>query len=245
MSKVEKHPHLSKAPIAEAVVELRISGQPASSEAFDKFVSALQGAYPKHEKLHEVEARLHLGESVMRAEAPISRVGVRLASADDRDVVIGSVRSLVVSRLTPYQSWEVLMEKVASVWPLYRACFGPSRVIRAGVRCINRLTLDEGVTDLDSIFTAGPKIPPGLPQSLAQYSTRLVIPCEDGVGVSIVQALEPPSPGVVLDIDAFISELDVDPLDEAVLWRDLEVLHDLRNRAFFASLQKNIWEKYL
>jgi uncharacterized protein (TIGR04255 family) len=241
---LSKYPHLSKAPIAEAVVELRIAGQPASSEAFDGFASALKIGYPKHEKLQQAAAKFQLGESVVRAEVPVSRFGVRLASADDRDVVIGSVRSFVVSRLTPYQSWEALVEKVISAWPLYRTCFAPSKVIRAGVRCINRIGLGEGAVDLDSVFTAGPKIPPDLPQGLGQYSTRVVVPFEGGVGVAIAQVLEPPSGDVVLDIDAF-SELDADPADDAALWRHLEALHDLRNRAFFASLHKHVWEKYV
>jgi uncharacterized protein (TIGR04255 family) len=239
-----KYPHLSKAPIAEAVVELRIAGQPASTEAFDGFASALRSGYPKNEKLQQAAAKFQLGESVVRAEVPVSRIGVRLASDDDKDIVIGSVRSFVVSRLKPYQSWEALVEKVVSAWPTYRAFFAPSKVIRAGVRCINRIDLGEEAVDLDSVFTAGPKIPPDLPQGLGQYSTRVVVPCENGVGVSIAQVLEPPSGDVILDIDAF-SELDADPSDEVALRRHLEALHDLRNRAFFASLQKHVWEKYL
>ncbi|MBL8344914.1 MAG: TIGR04255 family protein [Rubrivivax sp.] len=236
-----KYPHLSKAPIAEAVVEFKVSGQPASSEAFERFAAALGGGYPKLSKMEEASFKfLESGASA----TPVSRVGVRLASADDKDVVIGSIRSFVVSRLAPYQSWDLLVEKVKATWPVYREHFLPGRVIRAGVRCINRIELGDSAADLDTVFRAGPQIPPDLPQGLGQYSTRVVVPMGDaGVVVAIVQALEPGAKHVVLDIDAFV-HLEVDP-DDATLFDRLELLHDVRNRAFFASLHRNVWEKYL
>lgn len=238
-----KHPHLSKAPIAEAVVELRVTGHPAATDAIDRFAAALKSDYSKQEPLQQALGNLHLGETMVRAEIPVSRIGVRLASGDNKDVVIGSTRSLVVSRLMPYESWDALIEKVVRVWPVYREHFGPSRVIRAGVRCINHIALGDETVDLDTIFTAGPKVPPALPQDLGQYSTRVVLPIEDDVGVSIAQKLEPPAKHVVLDIDAF-SSMDAKPDDDATLLGKLGTLHDLRNRAFFASLHQHVWEQY-
>ena len=239
-----KHPHLSKAPIAEAVVELRVTGQPASSEAFERFAVALSGSYPQQSKLQQASAKFEFRESVAHADIPVSRFGVRLGSADERDVVVGSIRSLVVSRLAPYGSWDALVEKVKAAWPLYREHFGPDRVVRVGVRCINQIDLGGDVIDLDTVFTAGPKIPPDLPQGLGEYATRVVVPMDDSAIVAITQALEPGSKLVVLDIDAF-GQLDADPADDATLFGRLEMLHDLRNRAFFASIHKHVWERYL
>lgn len=237
-----KHPHLSKAPIAEAVVEIKVSGKPASSEAFERFADALRDGYPKKLKMEEQTFALRDGGA---SASPASRVGTRVTSTDDKDVVIGSIRSFVVSRLAPYESWDVLVGKVKAAWPVYREHFGPDRVIRAGVRCINRIDLGAEAVDLDKVFTAGPKIPPDLPQGLGEYRTRVVVPMgEAGSVVAVVQALDPGSNQVVLDIDAF-GQMDADPADDAMVFERLELLHHLRNRAFFASLHRPIWERYI
>lgn len=239
-----KHPHLPKAPIAEAVVEFRVTGHPAPSEEFERFAVALGSGYPKHMKLQEATALLRFGEADTHADSSVSRIGVRLESADDKDIVIGSVRSLVVSRLAPYQSWDVLIEKIRMAWPIYREHFKPEQVIRMGVRCINRIDIGEEKVDLDAIFQAGPQIPPDLPQHLGQYMTRVVLPVDFHMGIAITQSLEPGSRDAVLDIDAY-AELAANPADDHTLWDQLEKLHDQRNRAFFASLHKTVWEKYL
>jgi uncharacterized protein (TIGR04255 family) len=237
------YPHLSKAPIAEAVVEFKVTGRPAPIEAFERFAAALGSGYPQHMTLQQASARLELSETGAHADIPVSRIGVRLASSDGKDVVIGAVRSFVVSRLAPYQSWDVLVRKIKSAWPVYCEHFAPDRIIRLGVRCINRIDLGEVSIDLDTVFTAGPKIPPDLPQGLGQFATRVIVPIDNDVGVSIAQNMEPSSRDVVLDIDSF-EQLDVAP-DDAALWDRLERLHKLRNDAFFASLYKHVWEKYL
>jgi hypothetical protein len=103
--------------------------------------------------------------------------------------------------------------------------------------------LGDDSVDLDTVFTAGPKVPPDLPQGVGQYMTRVVLPIEADVGVSIAQTMEPLSGHVVLDIDAF-SALDADAADAATLMIKLGELHDLRNRAFFASLYEHVWERY-
>jgi uncharacterized protein (TIGR04255 family) len=220
-----------------------VTGQPASTDAFDRFATAIKSEYPKQQPLQQASAKLQLGASIVHAEVPVSRIGVRAASADDKNVVIGSTRSLVVSRLKPYESWDALIERVKLLWPVYCEYFAPSRVVRVGVRCINHIELGDDSVDLDTVFTAGPKVPPDLPQGVGQYMTRVVLPIEADVGVSIAQTMEPLSGHVVLDIDAF-SALDADAADAATLMIKLGELHDLRNRAFFASLYEHVWERY-
>ena len=157
---------------------------------------------------------------------------------------------LVVSRLPPYDSWETLIAEVRSLWVVYFKVFAPSSVMRLGVRYINRIDLEyvDGRIDFDTVFTAGPQIPPGLPQTLETFATRIVMPMPDQhATLAIVQALEAPTVDgthtALLDLDAFTNTL-MKP-DTQEIWDQLDRLRKVKNTAFFESLLKPIWEKYL
>jgi len=244
-----RHPHLDNAPIAEAVIEIKAAvARPVPDEAFDTLQGKLADRYPKHDAMRLARAGLSFKGDEVSAHPPVSqRLGVRLASSDGKDVVMATSASIIVSRLHPYQSWVTLVTEARRLWPIYCQLVQCTEVTRLGVRCINRIELpaQENI-DLDSIFTAGPKVPPALSQTVEQYTTRVVLPYPDkGATLAIVQALDRPSTlphEALLDIDAY-AEVKMKP-DDADLWRQLDVLHDLRNEGFFGSLQESVWETY-
>ena len=179
-------------------------------------------------------------------------MGVRLDSADGKDVIQAKSDGLSVSRLSPYQGWDALLREVQLQWALFGRVFQPEAVVRLGARYINRVPLDgHAPVNLDAILTAGPKIPEGLPQSLDQFLTRVVlsVPGHDAY-LSISQAIEATSAGpgttqaaVLLDIDAF-AEVSLDAQAPA-MWERLAQLREVKNMAFFGSLTKPAWEKFL
>jgi uncharacterized protein (TIGR04255 family) len=124
--------------------------------------------------------------------------------------------------------------------------------LRLGVRYINRVPLpDAENVDLDALLTAGPKIPPLLPQTLTQFVTRVIFPLPDeGIVLTVLQSLEP-APGdvvgrrahVVLDIDA-ACEQTMSP-NAIEMWGRLDSLRDAKNMAFFGSLTEPTWKAFL
>lgn len=246
------HHHLGNAPIVEAAIEIRVAiSAPVPQVAYDNIRAALADRYPTYHALQFIAPHFHIeSENEVRTEATTSRIGARLESADRKIVLQAKFDGLTVSRLQPYESWDSLIAEVRELWSRYCEAFSPTEVTRLGVRYINRipLTYVDGLIDLDKVFTAGPKIPPSLPQVLDQYVTRLVLPFErEHATLSIVQALEPlgvdGTPSALLDLDAFTNTA-MKP-DGADMWHRLGTLRRLKNDAFFGSLQPEIWKGFI
>ena len=103
---------------------------------------------------------------------------------------------------------------------------------------------------MDTVLTAGPKIPPDLPQNLTQFVTRVVLPMQtEGIVLTVLQSLQPAAADgslgpahVVLDIDA-ACEQTIAP-DSTQMWERLEALRDAKNMAFFGSLTEPTWRSF-
>lgn len=248
-------PHLRNAPIFEAVVELRVSGVPAdgAERGFEELSSALAPNFPRSDPIKFVDSHFKFSvEDGGESEARIDRgvFGVQLVSDDKKFVVHAKKDGLVVSRRAPYTTWDDLLGWARVVWPLYLHHLAPTAIGRIGVRYINHIALPP-LTDSDHIFTAGPKIPPALPQSFVDFSTRVVVAMpEYDAAVAIVQGvgLPPPAGGpngtATLDIDAFTvgGPFKPDALDH--LWERMEHLHVVKNIAFFSALHEKVWRQF-
>lgn len=248
---MRSHPHLTKAPIAEAAIEIRAAlALPVPEELFSKFHQLNAKKYPTHHAIRFIASHIQIEkEPTARTDTSMSLIGARLESGDKKTVVQAKSDGLTVSRLEPYESWEALIAEVRLLWSVYGEVFTPSAVVRLGVRYINRIPLSyiDGRIDLDDVFTAGPKIPPALPQTLEQYATRIVLPFEkEQATLAIVQALDPPIASgphsALLDLDAFTNTAMKPDTDS--MWNQLEALRGVKNDAFFGSLHTKIWEAF-
>lgn len=118
-------------------------------------------------------------------------------------------------------------------------------VQRLAVRYINVINLPPGV-DFDLYLTAGPRVPPEVPQALSGFLHRVVIPIAiDGTTAIVTQVLEPPKEGlipVVLDIDVFIMARYGAKSQE--IWTTLDGLRKVKNDIFFSSVTEKALEPY-
>lgn len=211
----------------------------------DAFRDAVKERFPTTRDLRVVNPHISItDDAVKTTTGPSSRIGIRLESEDKKLVVQATGNSLLVSRLTPYESWELLITQVRTLWLVHCDVFGSPDVTRLGVRYINRIALPEaGPIDLDTILTAGPRIPAELPQRLQQYLSRCVLRLDDD-GATLALAHSHDSPGqLTLDLDAF-AEMRLKASDPGI-WEKLEVLRRIKNDAFFSSLHRSVWEAYL
>ena len=243
MSAKPNYPHLNNAPIAEAVIELRVRmSRPIPDASFEVFRVRLKDRFPRAQSIRFVASHLQFDdENQVKNDVSSTLFGVRLDDAEGTWVVQAKSDGLAISRLPPYESWESLIATAREVWPIYVEVFDPEAVLRLGARYINRVPLEAENVDLDAVLTAAPKIPPDLPQSLLQFVTRVVLPMGgDGITVTILQLLEPASSEgsrrahVVLDIDAAYEQAITPKSPE--MWGLLEGLRNAKNMAFFGSL---------
>ena len=249
-----KYLRLSKAPIAEAVVEIRVRrSSPVDNKSYTAFADLMKAKFPKSQSIRFLTARLHFeNENDLKNELADTLVGVRLDSEDGKWVVQAKSDGLAISRMAPYESWGPLIAEVKATWPQYVEVFGPESVVRLGVRYINRIPLPgTDQVDLDSVLTGGPKIPPQLPQTLSQFLTRVVLPIEgEGITLVITQELQPepndpiaPLGNVLVDIDASCE--GGLPVDSPDLWGRLESLRNTKNMAFFEAVTEPTWKRFV
>lgn len=241
---------LSKAPIVEAVIELkvRLPGN-ADLSRLGAFREELSQQFPVSRDIQMLQARLQFdAEKGPQQSLETGTLGVRLESQDTKWVIQARADGVSISRLAPYDRWESLLEHVRHIWPVYVRALAPEAVVRLGVRYINRIEVSAEAIDFDRVLTKGPKIPDDLPQALAEFYSRIVIPMiDERATLVLVQALDPgpPSasgtlPGVILDIDAFSEQpFEVDSLE---IWGKLETLREIKNRAFRTSLTADTLE---
>ncbi|MCM0608374.1 MAG: TIGR04255 family protein [Ideonella sp. WA131b] len=254
MSTMQSYPHLTKAPVAEAVIEIRVRlSRPVVQADFNAFRDRLKDQFPKDQNIRYVASHMQFGsDEELKNDVSTGLIGVRLDDQEGRWVVQAKSDGLAVSRLPPYESWDGLVATLRELWPVYVEVFEPSAILRLGVRYINRVPLpDAENVDLDALLTAGPKIPPLLPQTLTQFVTRVIFPLPDeGIVLTVLQSLEP-APGdvvgrrahVVLDIDA-ACEQTMSP-NAIEMWGRLDSLRDAKNMAFFGSLTEPTWKAFL
>jgi uncharacterized protein (TIGR04255 family) len=243
-------PHLRRAPITEAVIDFRV--EPATGITVDALADAVKargylGYVPKGFVIRgefgfsfkaETEQVAHEGRAI--------KTGVRLHSPDEKYVAQLNIDGFTLSRLEPYESWEMLIAETRRIWRSYTECLGPGLIIRIATRYVNNLRLPF-TPNLEPFLRLLPNIPPRLPQVLSEFLQRYVLQ-DAGIQAAVIvtEALTGASPDkplpVILDIDAFrFVKLTLE--DDAV-WRYLEQLRDLKNRVFFGSLTPQGMELY-
>lgn len=236
-------PSLQHAPCVEAIIELRTSlVAPAPLTVGRDFASRLVADFPHAQDLHFLTTQIHVGRGDVPATGSSTLIGARLESADHKWVIQAKLDALSVSRLVPYTGWPELRSMFEKLWLIYCEMFAPSSVTRLGVRFLNRIAIGSDSVDLDTFFTAGPKVPPLLPQILLAHQSHIVVPLQPlGAAVSIGMTSDVlvdqdgnPAQGVLIDIDAFSDGPRLP--NDAKIWGQLENLREAKNLAFFGSL---------
>lgn len=245
---VGRRRHLSKAPIQEALVDIQF----ASSSPLD--VSAIASAFAAQQRdsvvvdIWESLFQLKLApKSQPQSSASGGAVGKRVDFPSLKQVLQFRSAGFTFSRLPPYGTFEDMEKSMLAAWALVLARLSaPVLVTRATLRYINSLTLPPG-SDFSHYLVAGPVVPPGLPQTVSGFLSRISIPCED-CSVNVTQAFtgvatDGASPNVLLDIEA-AQPLALDADNTTELRAVLSKLRNFKNDVFFESLTELALEMY-
>lgn len=239
------YPHLSRAPITEALLDIRAELPPDSTlQALESFSSRLGGAFPDVRPIQHLEAHLAM-DGGLTSRSPLALGNIHW-NADRSRAVQARLDGFTVNHVKSYASWEDMRDQARSLWEHYREVARPIKVVRCALRYLNRLQISAGV-ELGLQLRTRPEISPGLPQALDEYFMRVGVPFEGGRKAVITEATDraadaSESLDLILDIEAFaVRELDPGSED---LWSELERLREIKNECFFSSLEKGVWEAY-
>lgn len=240
--------HLNNAPIVEGLIDIRV--KPAADlkmEGLAVVRDLLKDHYPTHKEAVQIRASIELkGEEVPQQSVASQKVGYRLESSDGKYVFQAQTGGFTLSRLKPYETWELLRDEAKRLWKIYKDVAKPQTVTRVATRYINRINITDPNLDFDNYLTAPPPIPKELPQIVGQFLSRVVMPDKKtGAAIIFTQALEPANPAtnsvpVIIDIDVF-KEVAID-VESDEYWQLLEELRHLKNAVFFGSITEKTQE---
>lgn len=234
MAKAAKPRHLSRAPITEAVIDIRIT-LPKASRTLE-YLTALDvqfgELYLDRKDIKEFQYRVQFDRPAVD-EKTSTQLGFRYTNAESTQVIQATVNGFTFSRLPPYEDWGRLKQEAERTWNIYSEHVRPETITRVAVRYINKLVLPRPVVELDHYLRYVPKVPKVLPQVLGAYLSRIVVPDPHKDLTAIITQSFPPSPtevSPILDIDVFSERVFADA-DEA--WDAIDHLRDFKNQIFF------------
>lgn len=231
------YPHLSRAPITEAILDLTIPGKPGDSlEWVVAFATAVKDRYPRAQDVRWFEAMLGFRPGAFEQEHRENVVGRIWWNDAHTRAVQARVTGFSINQLRPYGSGDEMIATARDLWPVFVEHLNPERVVQIGLRYINRIELPE-IVDFDDHFQTFLRLGPNLPQRLGNFLTRAEIPFGDDRHAVILQTKGPDVDGkatVIMDITA-VTTRHYAPGDET-LWQEVEVLRDVKNACFFGSL---------
>lgn len=245
-----KYAHLSRAPITEALIDIRIKlREDLTVDKLNDIYKSISSQYPDRREHRQFQSRFELKESEpSQAVVEIDKVdGYLCTSADKKQIVQLRLDGFTFSRLQPYENWERLRDEAKRLWKIYQESTSPE-ITRVALRYINKFDIPQPFKDFSDYLAAAPIVPRALPQGLSSFLTRLVISESSIDAIAIVtqaleQTVDPKFVPIILDIDVFRQTPAGMSEDEA--WKLIEKLRDFKNKIFFESITEPLKEMLL
>lgn len=234
--------HYERAPILEAIIEIRCALPPSTSlERLATVVDSQE--FPVVEKRVTVTGLLDVRPDGVEQRTSGEHTGHLFRSADGRHVLQSRLDGYSFARLAPYETWESFYEEAERHWFLYREVAQPIRATRIGVRYINRIDVPGEHVEVKDYLRTAIDVSPYLPQLMSGYFLQVGIPLPQfralaAVTSTIVEAEPMGGTGLILDIDTS-HEVDIDlsaPGAGAEIDGRLETLRLAKNYVFEASI---------
>lgn len=240
--------HLKNAPAREALIDIQFEPS-ISAEEIQKFADVVGSKFEQQTDLWESTVGFQVGvDAEAQTNSSHNKIGKRFDSNKPAHVLQCRKNGFTFSILYPYRDWEDLKSEAQQYWNQLQSVSKLGSVTRIAVRYINEINLPLPITSFSEYLTSAPNIPAALPQGLAGFLQRCVIPIENGA-VSIVTTsfeginAEQQIVTILLDIDVFKSvSLNSRNFDE--VWVEMEFLRSQKNKFFFEYLTEKALEKY-
>jgi uncharacterized protein (TIGR04255 family) len=226
---------IPRPPIREAVIDFHVS--PRDLEAIEQFLPTIEQDFPKRQELFSGFVDFTFGPSgVKQTNSQSNLLGWHCESVDGSRVLLLRTNGIALSHRGAYSSWTEFSSAAIGIILPYLSSVADTVVTRVGTRFVNAIKIPNAPFELDNWFTAIPKIPKELPQTLAGFATRVAVPLDGGFAATIAHALETGVGGtnVVIDIDTYRFVHDSQNFVELMLPSHLENLRSYKNMIFFS-----------
>jgi len=251
----ETFPTLGRAPIVEAVLELRFApGAKLAEEGCQEILKRSLSGYEflgvrQHFRIEgefQFESRSH-SQSVR----DLGWKGLRFRSEDQKHVADFNRDGFAFSRLQPYVNWDQFTKEGLRLWDIYEGIAKPSEIEGIGLRFINQIPLPKGEAKAEEYFRRTPEPPEGLGIAESSFTHQELY---DVPGhpyrISLVKIRGAPNewggPGeggvLILDIDVLCKQPS--QVADFRLKERLKEMRWLKNKAFFGSLTPSALKQF-
>jgi len=241
---------LRNAPIQEALIDIKftpVSGADVSAIAVSVAEGEPTSAFDVFDHTFELSLEKPTEPKALFSTA---NPGKRFDYPDQNQVLQLRPASFTFSRLPPYETWEQMRDAALPSWRRYSAQLNPEFVTRVALRYINALSLPLPLDRFEKYLVAPPSVPPGLPNGLSGFLSRLVIPKGPDTALitqSVEGEVKAAGSGKALKV-----LLDIDVSHHCRLPRDefgkvdvvLERLREYKNQIFFSFLTDEALEMF-
>lgn len=241
-------PVLSKAPITEAVLDIRVKvSADVQIGHLNSLYDSVSGQYPDKKERHKWEGKLEFKKGVAPISTSVEEIdGYMFYSADKKQILQARQDGFTFSRLKPYETWESFRDEAHRLWQIYRDVVSPE-ITRVALRYINKMEIPLTSKNLSDHLSAAPIVPNNLPQGVSSFLTRVVIhEPEIDASAIITQAMEkivkPDILPIILDIDVF-RQISL-AMSEEDIWELFEKLRHFKNTIFFKSITEKTKELF-
>jgi uncharacterized protein (TIGR04255 family) len=239
--------HYSKAPITEAIIDLRtIIPETFPVERFAEIHASIQQDFPIILPYYKGRGAFHYEPGLsFKVETSEHQSGFWFKSENSLQTLQATLEGFTFNRLAPYTSWEEFSATAKHLWTLYQELCQPLSVTRAAIRYINQIHIPaKGLVELEDYLCTLPEISAQLPQgALQSFFMQLQIPQPDLEATLIInETIAPPTNPelvtIILDLDLF-REHAWESHDKNI-WQFLEKLRLRKNEVFEASITDKV-----
>lgn len=238
---------LSKAPIAEAILDIFVDGLEEipmlDLKAF--WEKGYQKEFPQVRERHnfKLESKIRIDpDPSVRPEASTeptrTPIGYLFSSEDGLSVFQARRDGFTCNRLRPYRGWEEYREMARRIWSDFSSTFKPTSIKKISLRYVNNIQLpNQAASDY---FTMGPNIPDVFPETFEHMLLQFKAPLPDlDASISCNFGFGPMTKGTFL-LDLIIDSESVSGEEE--MWSKFEQFRLLKNKYFRASITDKLHE---
>ena len=249
----EAFEHFPKAPIVEAVIDIRTRAMAEFEESSVRtFLETKLNGYAfldsQREFRHQLQVKI--GNPPSQKFDDLGLKGVRFRSADEKHIAQFNRDGLVFSRMPFYTDWQQLAEEGLKLWTVFKELAQPGEIRRIGLRFINRLVLPEGELKFEDYMQPAPAPPEGMDLPFKNFMHRdmLAVPGHP-YAITVIRTIQAPphsgGPGVALILDIDVSTIqEFELLDDTKLKNCLNEMRWLKNKVFFGSITEKARETF-
>jgi uncharacterized protein (TIGR04255 family) len=231
---------LSRPPITEALIDIRFSTA-KPQETFENFARQIQDRFPEIQIRRGIKAeiRVEQGKLIPPSAEDTGFQGILVKADDGTRLAQFRPDGFTFNNIKSYIGGDQLVTLALGLWSEWVAFTEPVSVTRVAFRYINELHLPlHGGDEFKKYLTAAPEPPPGAPQHVSEFLTRVVSHDISASATAIftqhLTVREAGDPVVLIDVDVFKEDDFAGRIEE--MHEVLRTLRQIKNATFFSLL---------